>query len=103
MLRCAYGLVLLLAPARLLALAGLRTDRGAQLFARVLGARHLVQWAVLPPSSPAGFAIDAVHAASALVLAAGGREHRRGLVLNAAFAALVAWDERGRVGSGRRA
>lgn len=87
---------LLIAPGRLLGdLPHQRVDRAARGFARVLGARHLVEAAVLARRHThdwilAGAAVDATHAVS-MVLLAWLRPARRELALaSAASATLVA-------------
>jgi len=73
--RGAYGTALLLAPRRSLGVrAGARGRRGAQTFARLLGARQLLEAVALGPHPSArmlrtGAAVDALHAASMLPLA----------------------------------
>jgi hypothetical protein len=75
LVRGAYGAALLLAPARVLrAAVDAPLDRAALRVARVLGARHLVQAAVLathprPSWRLAGAAVDAAHGASMLAVA----------------------------------
>src|SRR6202044_1298581 len=74
-LRAVYGTGLLLAPGRILrALARMPLDRRTVAVARVLGARQLVQAALVgrSPTSGrllAGAAVDAVHAASMVAVA----------------------------------
>lgn len=94
LLRGAYGVTLLARPRELLADAGLRTDAHALAFARVLGARHLVQALVLGGSAHPlvrlGALVDGVHAATVLAWAALDEPHRRGLLVNAAVATALA-------------
>jgi hypothetical protein len=95
-IRVGYGMVLVLAPGPAIRLAtrrppSLRTCR----VARALGTRHLLQAALtaLAPQ-PAVFAmggqIDAVHAASMLLLAAVGRAGRRAALTDALTEAALA-------------
>ncbi len=88
----AWGLCLLLRPAYTLRLLGdARPDRRARVTVRLLGARHAAQ-AVLSGPSPGpgllalGAWTDAVHAASALVLAALDLRRRRLALLDATVA-----------------
>ncbi len=69
--RVLYGSALLLAPDSLI---GERAGRSERAFARILGARHLVQAALAGPCSTprllrVGVAIDATHAATMIALA----------------------------------
>jgi hypothetical protein len=72
--RALYGAGLLLAPSQALArLARSPLDRSAVIVARVLGARHLLQAAILwarpvPQWQLSGAAVDAAHAASMLAV-----------------------------------
>jgi hypothetical protein len=96
--RAVYGAGLLLAPSPVLdALARSSLDRPAVRVARVLGARHLLQAAVLathpgPRWRLAGAAVDGAHAASMLALArySGRPLHRRLAAGNAGTAGLLA-------------
>jgi hypothetical protein len=96
--RAVYGAGLLLAPSSVLdALARSPLDRPAVRVARVLGARHLLQAAVLathpgPRWRLAGAAVDGAHAASMLALARCSRRagHRRLAARNARTAGLLA-------------
>jgi hypothetical protein len=97
LVRAAYGTALVLAPGPTIRLAtgrvpGSRTCR----VARVLGTRHLAQAALTavaprPAVFAAGGQVDAVHAASMLLLAAAGGSGRRAALTDAlaeaAFAA----------------
>ena len=68
--------------------------------ARVLGARQVAQGVVLaaaPRTAPVGGAVDALHAATMLLLSAISRRHRRAALLSAVVAVLLA------VASGRAA
>lgn len=90
--RAILGTWLLIAPNSVL--RG-RADRPARVFARVLGARHVVEvlvigrrrgaaWAI------AGGAVDSLHAATMLVLAATVPSHRRLALVNTATAGALA-------------
>lgn len=72
-LRLGWGVALLAAPARVLRLLGGEPAPASSLVVRLLGARHAVQavaqLAVGPRSLLPGTALDAVHAASMVVLA----------------------------------
>ncbi|SDK43276.1 hypothetical protein [Arthrobacter sp. ok362] len=96
--RAAYGMSELLAPdfvsGRLL---GEAPDGRARAVIRVLGARHLLQ-AVLTARAGrtahrVGGSVDAVHAASMIVLAALDGRHRRSAAANAALALVFAAGE----------
>ena len=94
-LRAALGTALLTSAEPLLGeLGGRPPDAGARVFARVLGARHLVEAGLLAhaPSKArlrAGALVDGIHAVTALVLAE-RRHHRRLAETNAVSAALLA-------------
>jgi hypothetical protein len=96
--RAAYGAVLLLAPARALgALARAPLDRPTVAVARLLGARQLVQAALLARHPGlrwrlAGAAVDGAHAASMRALASrsGRPVHRRLAARNARTAGMLA-------------
>lgn len=95
-LHVCVGTPLLIAPGRLLGdLPHQRVDPSVRVFARVLGARHLAEAAVLARRHThdwilAGAAVDATHALS-MVLLAWLRPARRELALaSAASATLVA-------------
>jgi hypothetical protein len=81
--RAAYGLVGLVAPARIAALElGRVPGRGTVTVARILGARHLAQaLAVLATGGRdahrLGGGVDALHAASMVPWAAAARSERR--------------------------
>jgi hypothetical protein len=91
--RADYGTALVLAPGPAILLAtGRLPGRRACRVARLLGARHLAQatltaLAPLPAVFGAGAEVDALHAASMLMLAAVDRAARRDTVAEAAFAA----------------
>lgn len=95
-LRLAYGSALLLAPDALLGdLTRARTDRRARLFARVLGARHVVETAVLWRHRSrrwllGGAAVDGLHAATMIGLALIDEERRGPANANALGAAAFA-------------
>lgn len=89
------GTVLLIAPSQLLRqLPHGRIDATARTVARILGARHLVQAAILARARArsscllAGAAVDATHAVSMTILA-GLRPDRRKLALTSALTASV--------------
>lgn len=95
-LRVAYGSLLLAAPRTLTrALPTQRLDSRAVAFARLLGARQLVEAAILGRTrSPvwllAGAAVDATHSATMLAFAV-ARPNRRSLAIaNAIAAAAIA-------------
>ncbi len=94
-LRLTFGIALLARPQLVLhPRRRRRLDAHAKAFARVLGARHVLQAATLgthpaPPWPLVGSAVDAVHAGTALVWAWRERRHRRMLLANAAGAALL--------------
>lgn len=90
-LRASVGALLLARPGPLLSvLGGGGPDRAARRYARVLGARHLVE-ALVTVARPnprvlwAGALVDGLHAASALALVE-GRHHRRLAAFNTAGA-----------------
>jgi hypothetical protein len=95
--RASYGVALVLAPGALVYLAtGRFPSRRARRVAQLLGTRHLVQVAVtafvpVPDVFTLGAEVDAVHAASMVLLAPAGGTARRAAVLDtlaeAAFAA----------------
>jgi hypothetical protein len=97
MVRTGYGAALLLGPGPAIRLAtGRIPSQRARRVARLLGARHLVQAALTyvapqPGVFAAGGQVDAVHAASMLLLAAADQAGRRAAltdaVTEAAFAA----------------
>jgi len=96
-IRASYGAALVLVPAPAIRLAtGRPPSPWATRTARVLGARHLIQTAVTaaapqPGTFAIGSQVDAVHAASMLLLAAVSRGGRRAALTDAlteaAFAA----------------
>lgn len=94
--RTLYATALLVAPdAVLRGLPHERIGRPASVFARVLGARHLAQAALLEGHRTrawllVGTAIDAAHATSMLVLAARSPRHRALALTNAAIATTLA-------------
>jgi hypothetical protein len=95
--RALYGMALLLVPRRALGIRGDALDSRARAFALVLGARNLLEAAILRRHPQRGFAlggaaVDAAHAASMVLLAALDRRRRRLALTSAliagAFAAL---------------
>ena len=93
--RILVGTALLTRPRTLLtAVSGQPADENVVVFARVLGARHLVEAAILwrwttPTVIRAGAAVDATHAASAVALIK-TRHHPRLAALNVASASTFA-------------
>ncbi len=97
LIRAAYGTALVLAPGRTIRLAtGRVPTRRTRRVAQLLGARHLAQTALTavaprPAVFAAGGQVDAVHAASMLLLAMIGDSGRRAALTDAlteaAFAA----------------
>jgi hypothetical protein len=93
-LRLGVGAAALAAPGRLLTpAADTRWSRG---FTRVLGARYVVQSSLglveqKPWTPPIDAAIDGLHAASMLGLAAVSPRHRRVALASAAAALAFAW------------
>jgi hypothetical protein len=81
--RLAWGTVLVLLPGGLLGrIERAAPGRGQRLVVRLLGARHIVQAIVVRLSGSrralmGGAAVDALHAASALLLAVADRRRRR--------------------------
>jgi hypothetical protein len=81
--RLGWGALLLAAPARLLRLVERAAPgRRQTLVVRILGARHIVQTALVRASGTreavlGGAAVDALHAGSALLLALADRRRRR--------------------------
>ncbi len=72
-----------------------RVDRGARVFARVLGARHLIQAAITSREDTrgwvlAGAAVDATHAATMAALAALRPDRRKLALTNVATATALA-------------
>ncbi len=95
-LRVLWGTVLLIAPEVVLRdLPHQRLGRGARVFARVLGARHLIQAAITGREGTrrwvlAGAAVDATHAATMAVLAALRPDRRKLALTNVATATALA-------------
>jgi hypothetical protein len=94
--RAAYGAALVLAPGPVIWLAtGQLPGRRARRVAQVLGIRHLIQ-AALTAAAPEpgvlaiGGQVDAVHAASMLLLAAVSRAGRRAALTDALTEAALA-------------
>jgi hypothetical protein len=116
-LRATYGAALVLVPGPVIWLAtGQRPSRRACRVAQVLGIRHLIQAALTaavpePAALAIGGQVDAVHAASMLLLAAVSRAGRRAALTDAlteaAFAAAglsasgVVWSPAARPDPGR--
>ncbi len=96
--RALWGALLVLEPARVLqTVSHQRADRGAVLFARVLGARHIAQAAVSGSRRGssrrwvvAGAALDATHASTMLALALLAPDRRRLALINVATATAFA-------------
>jgi len=96
MTRASYGVALVLAPGPAILLAtGRLPGHRARRVARLLGARHLVQAALnaavpFPAVFTAGAAVDAVHAASMLMLAAVDRSVHKAALTDALIEGLFA-------------
>ena len=93
--RLAFGVALLVRPQLVGALPGAPPDRATPVVARLLGARHVVEAIVLyrhrsRPWLYGGAAVDAVHAATAVTLAAASRRRRPRALLNACSAGALA-------------
>ena len=94
--RMLYGSMLLLVPGKVLhALPHKRIDRRAKTFARILGARHLLQLCLVDREATtrrlrAGAIVDASHAATMIALAALRPERRQLASANALVAATFA-------------
>jgi hypothetical protein len=95
-LHVCLGAPLLMVPSRVVgALPHQRIDRSVRLFARILGARHLAEAAVLARRHThdwilAGAAVDATHALCMLLLARLEPAQRKLALTNAAGAACLA-------------
>lgn len=97
-LRALWGALLVLEPARVLqTVPDQRVERGAVLFTRILGARHLAQAAVSISRRgssrrwvAAGVAVDATHALTMLALALLAADRRRPALTNVATATAFA-------------
>jgi hypothetical protein len=94
-LHALVGGALLLAPGRLLRGIGDPAGPRARLVARVLGARHLGQAALLATVggrvvARLGAAVDALHGASMIALALAARRHRGAAMSSGAVAAALA-------------
>jgi hypothetical protein len=93
--RTLVGIALLTRPRTLLtALSGQPANENVAIYARILGARHLVEAAILwrwtiPTVVATGAAVDAIHAASAVALVK-TRHHPRLATLNVASASTFA-------------
>jgi len=95
LVRVAFGGALLLAPGKVLGLAhARRVDDPARLVAAVLGARHIVQAALLGTHGKtlrrAGVAVDLIHCGTALAFGAADVRRRHIAWVNAATAGLLA-------------
>ena len=103
-LHALVGAVLLLAPGRLLRGVGDPGDRRARLAARVLGARHLGQAALLAATGRRttrfGAAVDGLHAASMVPLGLAVPLHRRAAMASGAVAGVLAALELGEADDG---
>lgn len=108
--RILYGSVLFLAPGKVLhALSHEPIDQRAQIFARALGARHLLQAVIVDRHASkrrlrAGAVVDASHAATMVTLAVLRPQRRRlagGNALAAATFAAAGVVETRRPGAGR--
>jgi hypothetical protein len=89
--RAGYGMALLCAPGPVIRrCTGKPANRRTLTGARVLGARHLAQAALTARATPAvqgvGAIVDALHAASMMLLAAADAELRRAAGIDAAVA-----------------
>jgi hypothetical protein len=80
----AWGTELLLHPDAMLARCHAPGGRGTELVARILGARHVAQAALLRRRPGLGALVDAAHAASMLPLAARRPDVRRAALISAA-------------------
>jgi hypothetical protein len=95
-LRVVAGAALLIAPGAVLGdLPHQRIDGAARAFARILGARHLVEAAVLWRDHThrwvlLGAGVDATHAATMLALAVARPDERRLALTNAVTASALA-------------
>ncbi len=93
--RTLVGTALLTRPrALLMALSGQPVGEDVVIYARVLGARHLVEAGILwrwptPAVIRAGATVDAIHAASSLALVK-TRHHPRLAIVNVASASMFA-------------
>lgn len=94
--RTGLGAVYLVAPEWIPVLLGVRLDRRARLVLRVLGTRHLIQAGVVSSTGArrwalaVGCGVDAIHAASMVLLAAVDRRRRRLAVADAGVAGAFA-------------
>jgi hypothetical protein len=91
--RAAYGIALIVVPAKVLrAYGGDPADRAATTAARVLGGRHLAQAALTgndpgPIRKYGGALVDALHAASMFALARADAPRRRPALIDGSIAA----------------
>lgn len=93
-----YGLLELCSPDTVSGMAlGKKPDKRLRVTIRILGARHIAQAALTVATRGrihgAGGAVDLIHAASMLGLAAVDERRRRAAVVNAAIATLFAAGE----------
>ncbi|HTW08578.1 MAG TPA: hypothetical protein VME46_13760 [Acidimicrobiales bacterium] len=92
--RLAWAGALLAAPDRLVAADGGQTDARSRAVARALGARHALQATVELVSWPrwrrTGVAVDVLHAATGVALAAMDQPRRRVAITDAAIATVFA-------------
>ncbi len=96
-LRAGYGAFLLVAPGRLLGTGSDGVPGWASPVARVLGARHLAQAAVLaarPRLADAGALVDAAHASTDVACAALRPDMRTPTLLDAGVATALAVSSR---------
>jgi len=97
LVRAALGTVYVFVPQWVPGLLGVQVDRRARVVVRILGARYLIQAGLVSravsraPSTPyapaIGAAVDGVHAASMVTLAAADRRRRRLALADAGIAA----------------
>lgn len=92
LIRAAFGISLLVRPQLAAGQLHVPLDRRAALLARVLGARHVLQAALVGGrrSQRLGAAVDGVHAISMLAVAAADQGHRRVCLTNAGTATALA-------------
>ncbi len=95
LVRASWGAAMLVAPRQVMEAASVRVDSKSVLIGRILGARHLTQ-AVLSGVRPSpevlamGVWVDAVHALTALGLAAVDRDRARAGLTDSAIAGVWA-------------
>jgi len=92
LIRAAFGVSLIVRPQLAAGALHAPLDRRAAWLARALGARHVLQAALIGGERwrRAGAAIDGLHATSMLALAALDQGHRRACLTNAGTAAALA-------------